>query len=194
MTSEHARPLTLGQLGKRVGLARTSVLHYESLGLLVPIGRSAAGYRLYGEQELARLRAIRRLRDAGLSLADIRTVLMPHDPSCRRERSRPAELLERRLLALCEEVSRIREQQRALARILAVPDFRGDRHHGDKAAWVALLRQAGFDEAAMRRWHAEFETEHPEAHQAFLESLGLEQAEVADIRRRARSAVEPSAE
>ena len=39
--------LTLGKFARRVGLARSSVLHYESLGLLAPAGRSAAGYRLY---------------------------------------------------------------------------------------------------------------------------------------------------
>lgn len=34
MTRADATSLTLGQLAKRVGLARSSVLHYEALGLL----------------------------------------------------------------------------------------------------------------------------------------------------------------
>ncbi|CAL94921.1 MerR family transcriptional regulator [Azoarcus olearius] len=175
--------LTLGQLCRRVGLARTSVLHYESLQLLEPSGRSSAGYRLYGEFELERLRTIRRLRDAGLALADIRTLLTPPNSSGRRKHPRPTELLEKRLLELCQEMERVREQQRLLARLLAVPDFRDGRQHYDKAAWVALLHSAGFDETAMHVWHIEFEREDPKGHAAFLNSLGLKQAEADEIRR-----------
>lgn len=79
MTQSIRGKLTLGQLGRRVGLARTSILHYESLGLLAASGRSRTGYRLYGEPELERLRTIRRLRDAGLALADIGTLLTSLD-------------------------------------------------------------------------------------------------------------------
>ena len=171
--------LTLGQLGKRVGLARSSILHYEALGLLAPASRSVAGYRLYGAPELERLLAIRRLRDAGLTLADIRTLL----DSTSANRAGPAALLEKRLLELSRTLEGIREQQRVLARLLAMPGF-GDRvRRWDKAAWVALLRQAGFDDAAMKQWHVEFERESSPHHAAFLRSLGLSPAEVADIRR-----------
>lgn len=174
--------LTLGQLCKHVGLARTSVLHYEHLGLLKPSRRSAAGYRLYGEPELERLRTIRRLRDAGLALADISALLTSIGPG-RSEHPGPAKLLEQRLLGLCQEVEKIRDQQRLLARLLAVPDFRDGRQPFDKAAWVALLQGAGFDEPAMHRWHIEFERENPEGHAAFLKSLRLGKAEVQKIRR-----------
>ena len=76
MTSvSRAAPFNLGQLCKAVGLARSSVLNYEAIGLLVPQGRSPAGYRLYGEAQLERLRTIRRLREAGLALEDIRVLL-----------------------------------------------------------------------------------------------------------------------
>ena len=79
MTSvSRAAPFNLGQLCKEVGLARSSVLNYEAIGLLVPQGRSQAGYRLYGEAQLERLRTIRRLREAGLSLEDIRVLLDRH--------------------------------------------------------------------------------------------------------------------
>lgn len=171
--------LTLGQLGRRTGLARSSLLHYEALGLLAPAGRSSAGYRLYGAPELERLLTICRLRDAGLALADIRTLLDSTDAN----RSGPAALLERRLLELSKTIEGIREQQRALARLLAVPDMCERGRRWDKAAWVALLRQAGFDDAAMHQWHVEFERESPQGHAAFLKSLGIEPAEVAAIRR-----------
>lgn len=182
--------LTLGQLAKRAGLARSSVLHYEALGLLLPGSRSAAGYRLYGKAELERLLTIRRLRDSGLTLADIRALLSPTGAGLR-EGAGPVALLERRLLGICQEVERLREQQRHLAHLLAVPELRGKRRHWNRDAWVALLRRAGFDDAAMRLWHHEFERENPEAHAAFLGSLGLAPAEIDAIRRWSRDQAEP---
>jgi MerR family transcriptional regulator, thiopeptide resistance regulator len=172
-------PLTLGRLARATGLARSSLLHYEALGLLKPLARSEAGYRLYGEAEVQRLQAIRRYRDAGLSLEAIRHLLS------RPQAKGPASLLEQRLLALSDEVRRLREQQQELARLLAMPEFEALRRARGKADWVALLRQAGFSDEDMRRWHAGFEAAAPEQHQAFLQSLGLSAAEVAAIRRAA---------
>lgn len=182
-----AATLTLGRLAKASGLARASLLHYEQLGLLLPQRRSAAGYRLYGEEELQRLRQIRRLREAGLSLAEISTLLRPLKGSAPGAAPQPAALLEARLRALLDEMEQLRAQQRQLARLLALPDFRAGAALGGKAAWVALLRQAGFDEPAMAQWHAEFEADSPAEHASFLRALGLAPTEVAAIRRRAKS-------
>lgn len=178
MNGKPAANFTLGRLGRRVGLARSSLLHYEALGLLRPTGRSVAGYRLYGAAELERLHEIRRLRDAGLSLADIQGLLAATGA----DEAGPAALLEKRLLELSRAVDGIREQQRQLARLLASPAFRQKGKRWNKAAWVALLHQAGFDEAAMKHWHTEFERDNPRGHVNFLKSLGIEPAEIASIR------------
>lgn len=45
---------------------------YERDGLLSPAGRSAARYRVYDEESLERLKAIRLAQRAGLSLADVK--------------------------------------------------------------------------------------------------------------------------
>jgi MerR family transcriptional regulator, thiopeptide resistance regulator len=185
MSGRPATRITLGRLGRAVGLSRTALLYYESLGLLVPRDRSPAGYRLYGTGDIERLQSIRRLRDAGLALADIRDLLLkPPQASAAPE---PAALLEKRLLALCDSMNRIREQQRLLARLLAIPGFRSRRQHRDKAAWVALLHRAGFNDADMRRWHVEFERDDPDGHAAFLKSLGIGRSETEQIRRWSRS-------
>ena len=55
-----------------------------------------------------------------------------------------------------------------------------------KARWVSILSAAGLDDAGMRKWHAEFERSAPEAHQDFLESLGIEPTELAAIRQMSR--------
>jgi len=169
-----------------MGLARASVLNYERLGLLHPAERSAAGYRLYGDAEFERLCVIRRFREAGLPLATICDLLKVRPTG--RTRS-PAALLENRLLELCEEVNRLREQQKLLARLLATPALRKEHACTDKAAWVALLRRSGLDDGQMHQWHANFEKESAAEHAAFLRSLGLATKEVARIRRWSKAAI-----
>jgi MerR family transcriptional regulator, thiopeptide resistance regulator len=179
---------TLKQLMRATGLARASLLHYETLGLLQPRSRSPAGYRLYGSQEQERALTIRRYRAAGLSLSAIRSLLVAPGET-RGGKSAASDLLKARLLGLSDEVERLREQQRRLAQLLTQPAWQGPAALHSKAAWVALLREAGWREADMARWHAEFEVEDPVAHAAFLRALGLGNAEVAAIRRKAKAAL-----
>jgi hypothetical protein len=51
-----------------------------------------------------------------------------------------------------------------------------------KKNWVSILGATGMDEADMWRWHVEFEKAAPEAHQDFLESLGIPKREIRQIR------------
>lgn len=67
--------LTIGALAKRAGVAIDTVRFYERNGLLAPAGRSASGYRSYGEEELKRLLFIRRAKSLGFALDDIRALL-----------------------------------------------------------------------------------------------------------------------
>lgn len=188
MRKPASKSLTLGQLARACGLARSSLLHYEALGLLAPARRSAAGYRLYGQTEMDRLMMIRRYREAGLSLPVIQELLAERASSPESADSEPARLLESRLLALCREVEHIRAQQKALARLLADPEFRASHRCKGKADWVALLQRAGFDEHDMWLWHRDFEAT-PEQHAAFLRSLGLAEEEITAIRNWSRTEV-----
>jgi len=59
-------------------LARVTVRtlhHYDSIGLLVPAGRTEAGYRLYSEEDLLRLQQILVCRELGIPLEQIRRIL-----------------------------------------------------------------------------------------------------------------------
>lgn len=177
---------TMKALMRATGLARASLLNYESLGLLAPRLRSAAGYRLYGAKEQARALTIRRYRAAGLSLSAIRSLLFADDEKAFLLPG-VCDLLKQRLLSLSDEVERLREQQRRLALLLTQPGLLDPATLRDKAAWVQLLRQAGFSEADMAQWHADFEAEDPGAHGRFLKALGLSKGEAAAIRRKAKA-------
>jgi MerR family transcriptional regulator, thiopeptide resistance regulator len=57
------------------GVTVRTLHHYDRLGLLKPGGRTAAGYRLYGERDLARLQQIVTLKFIGFSLKQIKALL-----------------------------------------------------------------------------------------------------------------------
>lgn len=173
--------LTIGRLARRHGLSRTALLYYDRLGLLGPTGRSPAGYRLYTEQDDRRLARICRYREAGLPLRQIAELLE------RTDEDDLGRALEAQLAALDVELVRIRRQQGVILELLRSRDAIGSTRVMDKHRWVEILASAGLDEQGQWRWHREFERLAPEAHQDFLESLGLPEAEVTGIRRRSRS-------
>ncbi len=57
-----------------------------------------------------------------------------------------------------------------------------------KEQFVAVLNDAGVTEDQKARLHAAFEKRYPEAHQSFLEMLGLPADAIRDIRTRSRAA------
>ena len=67
--------LTIGRLAKAAGVGIDTVRYYERAGLLPAPARSASGYRRYGQDELSRLRFIRRAQRLGFSLAEIDELL-----------------------------------------------------------------------------------------------------------------------
>jgi MerR family copper efflux transcriptional regulator len=67
--------LKVGDLAKAVNKTVRAIHLYEELGLLVPVSRSAGGYRLYAEDAIVRVNWIVRLQDIGLSLTEIQGLL-----------------------------------------------------------------------------------------------------------------------
>lgn len=167
---------TVGRLAKRFSLSRSTLLYYDSIGLLSPSGRSMSNYRLYSEADVRRMERITLYRDAGLPLEVIARLL-------RDEENSAASVLERHLQRLNDEIGKLREQQRIITHLLGNARPMPCARSMTKEQWVALLTSSGMDEEGMQRWHTEFERNFPEAHQDFLESLGIPQEEIVLIRR-----------
>lgn len=67
--------LTRGQLARRTGVGIETVRFYERKGLLEDPPRTRAGYRMYDEDAVRRLRFIRRAKELGFTLGDIRELI-----------------------------------------------------------------------------------------------------------------------
>lgn len=75
--------LTIGDLGKATNTKVETVRYYERIGLLPKPSRSTGNYRTYGAAELGRLSFIRRARDLGFSLDQVRALLsLSDDRTC----------------------------------------------------------------------------------------------------------------
>ncbi len=162
------------ELAQRFGLSRSTLLYYDRIGLLPPSGRTEANYRRYTQEDLAKFERICFFREAGLSLAEIGHLL--------EKTSDDSSILERRLSEIGQEIARLKAQQRVLAGMLKKVTTGIDGSGLDKELWLSLLKACHFDEAALKRWHIEFERRAPNAHHAFLLNLGLCEKEALQVR------------
>lgn len=77
--------MTIGKAGERANCSPPTIRYYEEIGLLRPVARTPNGRRAYGWPEVARLQFIRRCRDLGFSVPELRAlidVLDAASPSC----------------------------------------------------------------------------------------------------------------
>ena len=69
------KPLSIGEVARRAGVGVETVRFYERQGLLEEPARKASGYRQYAEEVVARLRFIRRAKELGFTLREIKGLL-----------------------------------------------------------------------------------------------------------------------
>ena len=102
------RHITIGAVARRAGVAIDTIRYYERENLLPPPRRRASGYRDYGPDVVERLRFIRRAKDLGFTLQEIRELL-----TLSTDRERGVKSVKQRAEARLGEVEqRIRELQR----------------------------------------------------------------------------------
>jgi DNA-binding transcriptional MerR regulator len=103
------------QVAERLQTTKRTLRYYEEIGLLPPAERTEGGYRLYSDEDIARLERIQRLKDLlGFSLAEIRELLQADDErgvlrAAFRQETDPAVKLKQ-----IEEFERLNHRQLAL--------------------------------------------------------------------------------
>ena len=108
--------MNIGEAAKVSGVTPRALRYYENRGLLAP-KRTEAGYRAYGEADLARIRRIRHLLAAGLSTEAIRGIA-----PCLDGADDAAPLCPKAVTSLKREQQRIAESIESLQGAYAVID------------------------------------------------------------------------
>ncbi len=70
-----SQPLTIGALAERIGCTAPTIRYYEAIGLLPQARRRPGGHRFYTEADLQRLIFIRRCRDFGFPIEQVRALV-----------------------------------------------------------------------------------------------------------------------
>ena len=69
------KPYSIGRLAKESGVSLQAIRYYERQGLLAPMARTEAGYRIFQSDTARRIRFIKRAQELGFSLAEIKDLL-----------------------------------------------------------------------------------------------------------------------
>ncbi len=127
--------MSIGQAAQAAGLTPKAVRIYEAKGLLPKAERSAAGYRLYGWDDVELLTFIRRARALGLHLEDVREV-----PKIRRGGTPPCDgvrdLLDARIAEIDATVTDLLALRQALVETRRTAD---DRPRGELATVCSII-------------------------------------------------------
>jgi MerR family transcriptional regulator, copper efflux regulator len=117
--------LTIGAVAKRAGVHIDTIRYYEREGLLPEPMRRASGYRSYNESVIDRLRFIRRAKDLGFTLEEIRDLLAL---SADRHRGVKAvkQRAEQRLASIDARIAELMRIRKGLEQLIEACPGRGD--------------------------------------------------------------------
>lgn len=118
------KPLTIGQVAKRTGIGVETVRFYEREGLLEEPARRPSGYRQFDERIVTRLRFIRRAKELGFTLNEIKELLsLKLDPSttCADVKSRA----EAKIKDIDERIRTLERMKQALEKLTRACSGRG---------------------------------------------------------------------
>ena len=92
------RPLRIGQVARAAGVSVDTVRHYERIGVLRPAPRTDAGYRVYSQDAIGRVRLVRSAVQFGFSLTELVAFLHARDSGaapCRAVRAAAQQIMDR---------------------------------------------------------------------------------------------------
>jgi DNA-binding transcriptional MerR regulator len=106
--------MRIGELAKRTETLVETIRFYEHAGVLAPPARTLGGYRNYASGDIQRLTFIRRCRELGFSLDEVRGLLKLADrsnDSC----SSVCEVASKQLDEVLQKLARLRRLERSLS-------------------------------------------------------------------------------
>lgn len=150
---------SISSVSEIIGVARSTLLYYERIGIITPQRNPENGYREFSRADIDTLLLVRQLQQAGFSLKEVIDLMAGTlDPQLIRERYRDLEA-KIKAMSMAKEV---------VGSLLACTT--GERMQGDESGGRG------------RDWHAAFERKGAEAHSAWLQRLGFSEKERLYIR------------
>lgn len=71
-------PYQIGEAARQAGVSLRTIRFYQQKNLITPSIRTSSGMSLYSQSDINRIRLIRRLKNTGMNLGQIETVLNPN--------------------------------------------------------------------------------------------------------------------
>ncbi|MGO4372841.1 MerR family transcriptional regulator [Paenibacillus sp. 2TAB19] len=133
----------VGDLAKLTGLTVRTLRFYDQIGLFSPSGQTESGHRLYNERDLSRLHQILSLKELGLSLEEIKSVLVGGQYS-------PLEIVGLQINQINEQ---IKQQQKLLEQLRHVSKLMQGKAELTVEDFTGLLQamKTGFDKPIIER-------------------------------------------
>ena len=110
------RGLSIGKLSRRTGCNIETIRYYEKAGLMPAPPRTAGGHRVYGPTHAQRLGFVRRGRELGFSLEEIRALLDLADGE-QTDRNAVRAITRRHLHSVKDKIRDLKRLERTLTRI-----------------------------------------------------------------------------
>lgn len=110
--------LRIGELARRSGVKLETIRYYERIGMVAGPPRTEHGYRIYSQDDVRAFAFVRRAREAGFTLADVRLLLKLRaagGASCAETRG----MASRHLALLDEKIADLMRHRRLLERAIA---------------------------------------------------------------------------
>ena len=118
--------LKVSEVGRRTGLTRKALRHYEAMGLVEPAVRTESGYRLYDREALRRIELVNRAKMLGLSLREAKEFLHVAEGCCGDNHPQLAALVANKLDETERRIAELRSLHQTLQEVLD----RLDRNQG----------------------------------------------------------------
>ena len=125
--------MNIGEAAEATGVTAKMIRHYEQIGLIRAAGRTGSGYRIYGPKDLSTLSFIRRARDLGFSIAQIRDLL-----TLWQDRARASSDVKR---IASEHIDEMRAKMQLLQEMVHTLEHLSAHCHGDDRPDCPILEQ-----------------------------------------------------